>query len=49
MVRMPYGVCPLPGKKDEDHDPSDQASREARDEIGLPLQSLHLQTLPVLT
>jgi hypothetical protein len=48
MVQMPYGVCPLPGKKDEDHDRCDQASREARGEIGLPLQSVHLQDLPVL-
>ena len=48
MVRMPYGVCPLPGKKDEDHDPCDQASAEARNPAGLPLQPLHLQELPVL-
>ena len=48
MVRMPYGVCPLPGKKDEDHDQCDQASAEARDSAGLPLQPLHLQELPVL-
>ena len=48
MVRMPYGVCPLPGKKDEDRDQCDQASAEARNPAGLPLQSLHLQDLPVL-
>jgi hypothetical protein len=41
-------VCPLPGKKDEAYDHCDQASAEARNAAGLPLQPVHLQDLPVL-
>ena len=48
MVRERYGVRPLPGKKDDDDEDRDSPGGETRTEERLPLQSVHVQELPLL-